>query len=295
MSTGLTSDYVFSLKVDSKGMLWAGTLENGIMNYDGKSWHFLDLSDGIHSNTILSIEEDPSGRMWFGTLVGLSIYDGEEFTNLYYEGEELMIHDILRDKFDNMWLATASRGLLKLGDFNQVTAYSDPTIPGSDSVNCLEEDASGIIWAGTNGGVTKVSGSRVEFLQEKDGIPGEPISAILADSWGDIWFGTMGNRYLFRLRSGVFQQISLQNTKTVNLVFDMVEDRHRDLWFGLGASGAVRYNGSLMESYRDVEGLAGNTILCLEVDQEGRIWFGTYGNGISVYKAQPKDLIPASE
>lgn len=294
VSTGLSSNYIFSLKVDSKGNLWVGTLNDGIMKFDGDSWTFLDMADGIHSNTIFSIEEDPNGHIWFGTLVGISIYDGSEFTNLYYEGEEESIKDILRDRSDKMWLATESKGLLKIENFDEISSYSNPSIPGSDSVNCIEEDGTGIIWAGTDGGVTKISGSSEEFLQEKDGIPGHPISSILSDQWGNIWFGSMGSRYVTRLKSGNFQDISLQNTVNNNLVFDMVEDYTTDIWFGLGVKGVVRYNGSQMKSYRDVEGLAGNTILCLEVDHNGYIWFGTYGNGLSLYKPEPRDLIPST-
>ena len=74
----------------------------------------------------------------------------------------------------------------------------------------------------------------------------------------------------------------------------MVEDYTTDIWFGLGVKGVVRYNGSQMKSYRDVEGLAGNTILCLEVDHNGYIWFCTYGNGLSLYKPEPRDLIPST-
>jgi ligand-binding sensor domain-containing protein len=293
VSTGLSSNYIFSLKVDSKGNLWVGTLDDGIMKYDGDSWTYLDMEDGIHSNTIFSIEEDNNGHIWFGTLVGISIYDGSEFTNLYYEGEAESIHDILRDRANNMWLATGSKGLLKLENFDKITSYSSSSIPGSDSVNCIEEDGTGIIWAGTEGGVTKISGSGADYLQENDGIPAYPISSILSDQWGNVWFGSMGGENVTRLKSGSFQDISLQNTKNVNLVFDMVEGANSDIWFGLGVSGVVRYNGSQMKTYRDVEGLAGNTILCMELDQSGYIWLGTYGNGISLYKPQPRDLIPS--
>lgn len=293
VSDGLPSNYVFSLKVDSKGTLWAGTLDDGIMIFDGQSWTFLNTEDGIHSNTILSIEEDPNGQMWFGTLVGISIYDGNEFTNLYYQGEYEIIHDIKQDRFGNMWLATGSKGLLKLDDFDNITTYSNPLIPGSDSVNCIEEDAAGIIWAGTQGGVTKISGSREEYLQEKDGIPEFPISSILSDRWGNVWFGSMGSEYVTRFNSGSFKDISLQNAMEVNLVFDMVEDNNFNIWFGLGVSGAVRFNGSQMKTVRADEGLAGNTILCMEMDHKGQIWFGTYGDGLSLYKPGPRDLIPS--
>lgn len=294
-SNGLSSNQIMSLKCDSRGILWAGTLQDGIMRYDGESWTFLDMDDGIHDNTILAIEEDPEGRMWFGTWVGISIYDGSSFTNLYFQGVAQPVNKILKDRNRNMWLATSYNGLLKLESLDKITEYRLDGEPGSDSAICVEEDESGIIWAGTRGGVLKISGSRVDFLKPGEGIPVNPVSSILSDSWGNVWFGSLGDKHIVRLTEGEFSELSLHNTKEVNLVYDMIEAPGGDVWFGLGKAGAVRYNGSNMETYRELDGLAGNTIICMESDHRGQLWFGTYQNGLSVYKEGFRDLIPSIE
>lgn len=294
-SNGLSSNQITSLKCDSRGNLWVGTLEDGIMIFDGRSWAFLDEKDGIANNTILAIEEDAAGRMWFGTFVGISLYDGSSFTNLYYQSETQPVHDIHRDRNENMWLATSYKGLLKLEGLDRTTVYSLDGVPGSDSVHCIEEDQTGTIWAGTQGGVFKISGSRVEFLKPGEGIPENPVQSILSDNWGNVWFGSLGDRHVVRLSNGIFNEISLFNTKEVNLVYDMLEAPCGDIWLGLGNAGAVRYDGSSMETFRDFDGLPGNTILCMECDHQGQIWFGSYKNGLSVYRPGLRDVIPPIE
>ncbi len=69
-------NYVFSVLVDEKDQLWAGTWGGGVARFDGKQWHNLSTLDGLAGNIVYSIERDREGAFWFGTNRGLSRYDG---------------------------------------------------------------------------------------------------------------------------------------------------------------------------------------------------------------------------
>ncbi|MCW8918116.1 MAG: regulator [Gammaproteobacteria bacterium] len=75
-STTYNPNYVFAIKVDDKGQVWAGTWGGGVARYDGKQWHNLTTGDGLAGNIVYSIEQDGEGAYWFGTDGGLSRYDG---------------------------------------------------------------------------------------------------------------------------------------------------------------------------------------------------------------------------
>jgi serine phosphatase RsbU (regulator of sigma subunit)/sugar lactone lactonase YvrE len=53
--------------------------------------------------------------------------------------------------------------------------------------------------------------------------------------------------------------------------------------------GVNRYDGEQFISFTTDDGLAHNNVLCIAVDREGNLWFGTYGGGVSRYDAHRPD------
>ena len=74
-------NYVFSMLVDQKGDVWAGTWGGGVSRYDGKQWTSLTSREGLAGNIVYSIVQDAKGVYWFGTNQGVSRYDGKTFRN----------------------------------------------------------------------------------------------------------------------------------------------------------------------------------------------------------------------
>lgn len=66
---------------DHKGNIWFSAENFGVYRYDGKSFTQFTTKDGLATNTIQSIFEDKKGQLWFGTWSGISLYDGETFSN----------------------------------------------------------------------------------------------------------------------------------------------------------------------------------------------------------------------
>src|SRR3954462_6177037 len=110
---------------------------------------------GLPQNTALSILESHDGYLWFGTELGLVRFDGLRFTvfdkNNTPEFKSNAVTALLEDRAQNLWIGTATAGLLKYHD-RKFTAFTFKDGLSSDSVNCLFEDARGDIWIGTNGG-----------------------------------------------------------------------------------------------------------------------------------------------
>jgi len=64
--------------------------------------------------------------------------------------------------------------------------------------------------------------------------------------------------------------------------FSLNETKTGDLWFGSIGGGAYRYDGKSFTLFTTLDGLAGNTVMCMLEDVKGNILFGTE-RGLSCY------------
>ena len=108
--TTLVSQYIRSIFQDSKGNLWFGTIQEGVVKYDEKTLTYYSYPEGFINNSVYAINEDKDGNMWFGNDEGVYKYDGKAFRN-YNKKDGLNHLDISRksivvDKSGEIWVGT---------------------------------------------------------------------------------------------------------------------------------------------------------------------------------------------
>ena len=101
---------------DSYGMLWIGTLDEGLSKLDRKTGEFTNFSldptksGSLSDNNIFSLQEDKSGILWIGTQNGLNKFDRKTNSFTKYSVKDGLpnnsIISILEDDEGNLWLAT---------------------------------------------------------------------------------------------------------------------------------------------------------------------------------------------
>jgi len=106
-------NYIVSLQVDRKGVVWCGTWGGGLARFDGNKWRNFTMKDGLPGNLVFSLHEDPTGTLWVGTNNGLAKYVGGKFKVLTTENG-------LRSNIV-FSMATASDGSQWIGHFGGVT------------------------------------------------------------------------------------------------------------------------------------------------------------------------------
>lgn len=113
-------NYIISLKVDAKGVVWAGTWGAGLARFDGHTWKNYTTADGLPANHIFMLYLDPSDQLWVGTNHGLARMkaDGSGFEVL-----------------------TAADGLF------------------ADNVFSMAHGQDGSMWVGSFGGVARIAAS----------------------------------------------------------------------------------------------------------------------------------------
>ncbi len=90
-SEGITSGK--AIYEDSKGRIWIGTNDNGVIVLDGDSQQHFTYKDGLPSSTIRSFVEGDYGRIYIATTNGVCYMD-----------DNMKVHVLDDDRFDNAYV-----------------------------------------------------------------------------------------------------------------------------------------------------------------------------------------------
>ncbi|MBI2925265.1 MAG: response regulator [Verrucomicrobia bacterium] len=256
-ATGVSNTMIRSMLRDPKGVFWLGT-ESGLVRYDSKTGQVKKFtqSDGLLSNMILALARDASDRIWVGCWPdGVSRLDGTQFTNF-----------------------TVADGL------------------GAGGAYAIVSEPDGVIWFGTWGGASRYDGTRFQNFTVADGLPDNTVTGIYRDGHGSLWFGT-------RRGFSRFDGKSFANVRgTEDLSWPgYLRAIHRDadgvMWFGAGTwtpvgGGVWRYDGKSLVHFGKEDGLPADSILDIQSDSDGAIWFACWG-GLARY--DPKTFVNFTE
>ena len=234
---GFVSRGIYMIAVDPAGNKWIGTYGGGLSRFDGQEWRHFSSADGLGDNWIYDIVFDQADRMWVATWSGVSVFDGDSRFTTYTE------EDGLADKW----------------------------------VYAIALDHDGIFWFGTEAGVSRFDGTTWTTYTHEDGIGAEieadpnriVISPIPSSgSGGEGAYGSPSATHHMDLEK---QNIG----PNPNFIISALVDQNNHKWFGTWGGGLTRYDGTTWHTYTMEDGLAGNFILSLALDPEGRVWAGT--------------------
>jgi diguanylate cyclase (GGDEF)-like protein len=73
---GISSDSIRTIFLDSRKILWIGTVGGGLMRYEPETDSFVSYTeaDGLPSNIVLRVLEDGAGNLWVATQRGIAVY-----------------------------------------------------------------------------------------------------------------------------------------------------------------------------------------------------------------------------
>lgn len=207
-----TENTIWCMMQDSKGKIWFGT-DYGVYCYDGKAFsrfldkQFLINKDSLQLKGIFSILETKNGSIWFAECAGegVSSFDGKTLNTIIPYKEIRRTDRILEDKQNNLWFATAFKGIGKYDGKTYIqNIFKAPD--GNGSYNILE-DAFGNIWFDTEVGLGFYNGKKLNVLTEKEGIVVKDFIPILLDKTGNLWFSSKGMK-LHRYEGKTFTNYS---------------------------------------------------------------------------------------
>lgn len=264
--------------------------DNGVWRSSGGSAPQPLALQGVFTDAICS---DGSGGFYVGSDKGVYHLRGNEAEpvkgtgNIYVKSLEVAGGKLFIGSFD--------RGVSVFDPARQSLSrlpFDIPPIP----VNAMHRWSGDSLLIGVDGaGVFLVDSRNGRLLHHyRDDVPGSEvlsgntITDVLVDRNDGLWISTSHNglNYLppysqsvkhIRSRPGKDPSLSSDN---VNVIY---QDTDGDYWIGTD-KGVCYYNPSTgaWREYLQSEGYNATVVLAISSDPQGRIWVGTYGDGVSI-------------
>jgi PAS domain S-box-containing protein len=217
----LSDPSVLSIVEDRGGNLWFGTRAGGLNRLDRQTGRFKVYAPNrkdpgtLSSNTVHCLHVDRRGTLWAATDAGLCAFDPEKdcFRAYKVDGETLTLYSgIAEDPQGGLWLGTVDVGVRRFDPrTGQFTRYRHtPQTPGglgSDLVQAVWVDRSGVVWLGTQRGLVRFDPADGTFtpFTEREGLCNNVVNGILEDSRGDLWLSTLNGLSRFNPRGRTFK------------------------------------------------------------------------------------------
>ncbi len=201
-----------------KRVLWLVSGNAGLWRRTDGRWASLTTQDGLPTNQLHCALEtlDAEGRktLWIGTEGGGLVRIRKGVISTYTSRDGLpnntvmSLYETHREGRHSLWAGTEGGGLVWLDPdtekptWNVLSDRTDPALP-NNTIYQLQEDAQGRLYAFTNRGVARISGTpgrfRVDTFTTESGLPSNEFNggASMRDSSGRIWGGTIRGAVVF--------------------------------------------------------------------------------------------------
>ncbi|MBI9065779.1 MAG: SpoIIE family protein phosphatase [Salinivirgaceae bacterium] len=179
------------------------------------------------------------------------------------------------------------------GQLYNFTNYNmEQGLPQS-TVFCINEDARGYLWVGTESGAARFDGTNFSIIDRSNGLPGNIVRSIVEDSQGNIWFGTDKGIGIFNGTN--WKTITTENGLLGSVITKLLPDNKGRMWAATNDAGVniiSTFNDSIqIQNISSQQGLAGDFVLDLMHDSNGKTWIAMFGGLSTVTLSQNKPQI----
>lgn len=221
--------------------------------------------NGLSGNQINCLFRDHRGFLWIGTQNGLNEYDGHHVTVYKH------------NRFDSTSIV-------------------------SSNILSITEDDSGYLWLGTIKGVSKfnpynhLSQNFTHDSRNPYSLNDDYKCIVYFDKRKTCWIGNESGLSYINRKTNQLHHVQILpdqlNKHTLSSTSSMIEDKQGRFWIGT-YSGLVLLNRKDFSFHQflihnENKFLGNNAITSLFCDHAGRIWVGTWGNGICEFDPNEK-------
>ncbi|MCU0664853.1 MAG: diguanylate cyclase [Myxococcota bacterium] len=276
---GLPSDHVLTLAAGSDGALWIGT-DSGLARYQGGEFRTFGVVDGLPHAEITELVVDKAG-LWIGTKEGLARLEGGKIERVEIPSlpTKTSIEALHSGMDGTLWISAVGQGLIALRN-GQTSTYGVGEELKNDRIDALVEDKDGALWIGTvKSGLVRMADGEFSSFSAKQGLGNDWVLALTLDQEGNLWVGTLGGGLSCFVDAKVTpfgQPEGLDDSRDVRVI---MQDSGDDMWIGTNV-GLSRFHFGKRVSFHGEELFAGRMVTEALEDSRGRLWFGTFDNGL---------------
>ncbi|MBC8151927.1 MAG: response regulator [Bacteroidetes bacterium] len=327
----LPTSTIRALHLDRHGDLWIGT-DNQVFWVSARGLTKRQPFDarpvGRNFAGIQCLLQDSFNRLWVGTYSGMLLLNAGPVTDSTppvnrqnvrtflpldtdpFSINSVRIHDILEDRFHNLWFATSAGGLnqlkLQLKPFGQLRRQlSGQTMLADNYINAIYKDEkTNQLWIGTRNGVARYDLTRQTYQTYLNqvvagDVNGVDVAAIHQTTGGSLWIGTRSNglfvldnpqkgtlRKLPDLPAGLpWSAVSIES---------ITEDAFGTVWVATFNTGLHRFTaqGKYLKTYSLQTGtLPTSSLTTLLYDRaQAVLWVSTRDAGLLKLRVSPDSL-----
>jgi len=319
----LTINNIFE---DSEHKIWISTNGMGVAVYNElkkefEYFRFNPLDSESLTNDFVGniVESDDNKYIWIGTANGLNLLNKKtKKIKRFYQSinnpdslSDSNLTYLYKDLEGEIWIGTNSGGLNRivetkingqLSDFKfqkfQLDMSDNKGIDGN-TIWCIFEDRTGVLWVSTNIGLNKIDKKQKKFhhvapkANSNKALSDATVFCFEEDKDGNLYVGTqLGGLNI--LKSGETDFIHLQNNPNdpnslpPGSIRAIHVDKYNDIWVGFaGIVSKLTPNGKKgykIKNYFNNPNIPGSVpgarISQIIEDSEGVLWFATFGAGL---------------
>ena len=204
--TSITNNHITDIQEDDNGYLWVATIAGiSIIDLNTNSI-YNNKSEVDNLEYVYQVEKNNKGEIWILSKGGIFKVIDIDYEKETYKADIIIeketdnnITKMLYDNSGNMWLSEGDgliRYILNSKETQRYKAAPDYLL--SNTITCLYEDRSGVIWVGTNKGINILNikqqfSNKINNILNTYGIYESSITTFLEDNNNDLWIGTDGN------------------------------------------------------------------------------------------------------
>jgi hypothetical protein len=282
LEDGLANNYVSSITQATDGTFWFSTCGGGVSHFDGEHWTTYTKNNGLYYDCVDSSAETPDGAMWFGAYKSVTRYDGKNWTSYSRDltGDPIPSVGVMAVAPDGtLWIGGDVGGGLLHYDGRMWLDYSQYLT--NSSVTAITFSRDGTLWIGTGQVLTSYKNEEWKSFtlrNNNDSRYATSISSIAVTPDNSLWVG------FFLETWSNFGGIERERAA------------ERKDWF----SGVLHFDGNNWKLVNNQDGLVGNEVICMVAGEDGKVWFGSYNQGVSMFDGkkwtafQTDDKIPTN-
>ena len=249
----LSHHFIEDLHADDDGALWIVTFGGGVTVYDlaDKTYdHLFPTETGLAANDVYALLEDSQGNIWVGTSNGLSKFDGrawETFTQFNSGLNYRYVTGLAEDKLGRVWISTLSGGsVYNHGEWIEYDRWGD--------------------------------------FEGEQQIPSNSLFNVYYDSQDRVWFATgLGAAVL---EDGEWTLYNRGDGLNTNIISVVTEDSLGRVWLTHWQGINILDNGIWNSLKTENADIRTDLVLASREDSQGRMWFGTIGDGVAIFDGQ---------
>ena len=298
-SQGLPSTEIKALARDHHGYLWIATAD-GLARHDGvgmRVWrHQPGNPRGLPGNNVQALMVDAEDRVWVATESGgISLLDAQRQAFTHYRKAThpaLGSDDIwaFAHRGGTAWFGTYEGGLHRMDADGRIRRYTaaDDGMP-SDTVLALAVDAEGVLWIGTDAGLGRLQGDRIEAVR----LPGAdtaPLVYSLTVQADGLWVGTAVGVWRHDAVGAWSQPDWSPMFQRPNAMNAIVRDRDGSAWIASQRGLWRQHRGEAPTPVRLGGPDIPRGVMALLQDADGALWAPVAGLGLGYLRPDWRQL-----